>query len=152
FGSAVAEMVCREHPRLIFLTDAPPGGILPRPDGYCYQYFYWDAFYKGLLLPCPRRHALLKQMDHAEDAQAMAEGRLTATSFERKERMRLDSVLYFTDLWNRVAYDWLFTLWTPQSQRPFTRPRHSFYDSDPGPPPLDKRFGGPNLATDVNIL
>jgi hypothetical protein len=135
FGQAVAEMLSAEYPRLIFITDAfPGGGMSPRPDGHCYRYFYWDAFYKGLLPPAPHREALLRKLDQGEE------------NAELKRRMRLDSVCYFTGLWNWLGYRHLFTVWMPHNPGWFTRPRRSLDDSDPGPLPLDRRFPGPALG------
>jgi hypothetical protein len=151
-GCTAAEMICREHPRLIVVTEAWAGTIVGQPDGSAYRYFYWDAYYKRRLLPDPERELWLRGSVHDEDARERAAGQLTGGYAELRRRMRLDSKLYFTDLWNRVAYDYLFTVWTPHSQHPFTRPRRSLDDTEPGPLPLARRFPTPRMAQDLSIL
>jgi hypothetical protein len=148
----VAEMLCREHRRLVFVTEAWPGLLNHHPDGDQYRYFYWDAFYKNLLLPAPERDVWLGWLSELEEAQDRAAGRLTGGYPELKRRMRLDCGLYFTDLWNRIGYDYVFTLWTPQSARPFTRPRRSLDDNDLSPLPVDQRFRQPGAAADMACL
>jgi hypothetical protein len=152
FGEPAAEMLLRDHPRLIFVSDNMPGADNADPDGKVYRCFFWDAFYKGWLLPAPRRNARLKEVARKLDEQDQAAGRLTAGYSEMKLRMRLDSALYFTDLWSWVAYRDLFTLWTPQSQRPFTRPRRSMSDNEPEPQPLDRRFATPYFTAEMEGL
>jgi hypothetical protein len=54
--------------------------------------------------------------------------------------MSLDSVLYFNDLWNTLAYSHFHTVWTGSTARSFTRPRRRYLDPDPGPAPLATRY------------
>jgi hypothetical protein len=152
FGEPAAETLLPDHPRLILVTDGNPGVIHPNPDGNRYSYFYWDAFYKGMLTPAPLRDAMLKQRALKEDARDRAGGNLTGSYAEMKLRMRLDSGSYFTDLWNWVGCRWAFTLWTAQSARPFTKPRHSLGDNDAGPAPLEGRFRLPHLPLEMDLF
>jgi hypothetical protein len=130
------------------------------PDGYLYKYFYWDAYFKGLLLPDEGRAARLRQdfseaveanRVHGKD-RAMQLGFLDA---ERQEelwtQMRLDALLYFQDLWNTIGYTHFFTVWTSATQDDFTRPRRLYPDNDPGAKPLSVRFRGypPDLIPGV---
>jgi hypothetical protein len=40
----------------------PPGHFWQTdPDGNVFKYFFWDAYYKGLLLACPEREARLQE-------------------------------------------------------------------------------------------
>jgi hypothetical protein len=132
FGLAVAEMLYREHPRLIFVTDVHPGGgMSPRPDGDRYRYFYWEARSRGLLLPAPRRDALLQEFPQGEEAGGHA---------ERQRGLWLDRACAFSDLWNWAAYRHFSTLWTPDTGKWFFRPRRAFADPDEGPAPPQERF------------
>jgi hypothetical protein len=153
FAEPVAEMLYREYPRLIVVSDINPGGMsCHRPDGNLHRYFYWDAFYKGLLLPAPQRNTYLREVGGREDEVGRKAGKLLAADAELRRRMKLDAALYFTDLWNWVAYRHVFTLWDPNSQRPFTKPRWSMHDSDPGPLPVYTRFIGSDPLGQVALL
>jgi len=66
--------------------------------------------------------------------------------------MQLDSRLYFTDLWNWVGYRYAFTLWTPHSRAPFTRPRRSMFDDDRGAVPIATRFPSRWTPSDVDLV
>jgi hypothetical protein len=153
FAESVAEMLYHEYPRLIVVSDLNPGGMsFHRPDGNHYRYFYWDAFYKKLLLPAPGRDMVIRAISAIEDDQAAKTGKIVLPDTELRRRMRLDSLLYFTDLWNWVGYRYAFTLWTPHSQAPFTKPRRSMFDSDKGAFPIATRFPSPWTPADVERL
>ncbi|HZY83779.1 MAG TPA: hypothetical protein VFE78_03045 [Gemmataceae bacterium] len=123
FGGAVAEAFSREHPRVIFVT-LTNYGVGGSPDGALYEYFYWDAFYKGLLLPSAEREALLRRVESVRDPDKFA---------ELKRQARLNSYCCFNDLWNALAYSRLSTVWArPVYDHPF-RPRKRFPDGDLGP-------------------
>src|SRR5262249_8702245 len=49
FGATAAEMLSGEYPRLIFISDLGSSTAPGNPDGNIYRYFFWDAYYKGLL-------------------------------------------------------------------------------------------------------
>jgi hypothetical protein len=153
FGELIAEMLLPEHSRLIFISDVNPGGwIHTRLDGDHFRYFYWDARSKEMLLPAPERDAALRAWGQFADALPAAAGKMAGQYSEIRQRTRLDHCFYFNDLWNWIGYARLFTLWTPQSHRPFTRPRRSFDDSDFGAPPPEKRFPGDHFARDMTLF
>jgi hypothetical protein len=141
-AAAAMEMLHGEYPRAILVADAWPLGRGPRsgPDGRRYRYFYWDAYYKGLLLHFPERDARLAELAGERERQEQREGKLTGGHHELTRRMQLDSLCYANDLWNMIAYTRCFTLWTSLSQRPFTRPRRSFSDIGRGAVPLADRY------------
>jgi hypothetical protein len=138
FGATAAETLSRDYRKLILLTDLSSGCLHPAPDGLRLKYFFWDAYFKGLLLPHPERDTRLRVT--AEDpnpeplsvGRARPEGARVRTERERvaelRAEMRLDSALRFTDLWNTVGYRWVFTLWTSQTRACFTRARRYYTD------------------------
>ena len=77
---------------------------------------------------------------------------------ELRGQMRLDSRLYFRDLWNTLAYTEVFTVytgparmfavWAGQDAEWFTCPRKVFRDGDPGAkPPAVRDEGNPTVVT-----
>jgi hypothetical protein len=123
FGATAAEMLFREHPKLIFITNNSPGNFITDPDGAEFKYFFWDAYYKGLLLPNLTRAEQLRELE--KQAGTAADRRR-----ELQREMALDSLLYFNDLWTTVAYKNFSTLWTPLTRNSFTRARHRYADND----------------------
>jgi hypothetical protein len=161
FGATAAEMLAKDYPKLILVSDLHPGLFQTDPDGVQYKYFFWDANCKGLLLADPARDARLGEL--AGEAERLEQeigrgtmqksGLLTAEQqAELRAQMRLDSRLYFRDLWNTLAYTHFFTVWTAparlfaasagQDDEWFTSPRQVFRDGDPGSPPPPARDEG----------
>jgi hypothetical protein len=140
FSVVAAEMLGREHPRLILVNDGFPGVMQPKPDGFHYRYFFWDAYFKGFTTPHPERDARLVGVAEEWSQIEEEKGALTGNYTELKRLAHLDSMGYFNDLWNTLAYSRFFTVWTIASQRPFTRPRKSFADPDIGTPPPEVRY------------
>jgi hypothetical protein len=145
FGGAVAEAFSREHPRVIFVT-LTGYGFGGYPDGGLYQYFYWDAYYKGLLLPHPPREQFLRELATLPppDAQTGPWRRLRMGPdklAELKRQARLNSYCGFNDLWNALAYSRLPTVWSAAvADHPFRARRH-FPDPDTGPAvPFESRY------------
>ncbi len=122
FGGTVAEVLGREGRKVIFVTIANYGSP-GAPDGSLYQYFYWDAYYKGLLPIWQPREELIRRTDLYRDREKVA---------EMRRQMRLNSFCRFSDLWNAVAYQHLSTVWTAAVAEHPTRPRKRWADSDPG--------------------
>jgi hypothetical protein len=134
FGGAVAEALTREGRKVLLVTLTNYGGA-GAPDGAFYEYFYWDAWYKGLLLPHPAREEALRQI--------LTDPRLrdAARYFELRRQMRLNSYCRFNDLWNGVAYDWLSTVWCPAVMHHVLRPRKRCHDPHTTPlPPFEARY------------
>src|SRR5205807_711844 len=125
-----------------------PGGMHPEPDGLLFKYFFWDAYYKGWLLPDAGRDARLAEMlaeaERREEKLGLAVakkcGLLAEAQRELRTEMALDSALYFGDLWTTLALTRCHTLWTPLTRKAFTRPRKGFPDGDPGPAPPEYRY------------
>jgi len=98
-GAIVFEMLSREYPRLLFVTNTEPG-YYPLAERSAYSYLFWDAYYKGTLTDDAERTARLARDSETEDWREFKLGR------------RLNSVLYFNDLWTGVAYRHASTVWT----------------------------------------
>ncbi len=60
-GAVVAEILARDYPKLMLITDAQPGWLHPEPDGLYFKYFFWSAHYRGLLLPDAARDQRLSE-------------------------------------------------------------------------------------------
>jgi hypothetical protein len=144
-GAIAAEMICRDYPRLILVTDIHPASMHSSPDGFLYRYFYWDAYYKGLLLPHPAREQRLREsLDEPEPVERFPASQAGKSRAERqeelKDQMRLDSTLYFTDLWNTLAYTRFATLWSLYSRGSVLRARRHYPDGDRGSDPFPLRY------------
>src|SRR5262249_31690949 len=116
------------------------------------KYFFWDAYYKGLLLSDPDRDRRLAELIPEADGLEREFGRKEAdkrclaseVQQELRQKMCLDSALYFSDLWNTLAYTCFHTVWTAHTGGTFTRARKHFRDSDPGAAPLAVRYAHDN--------
>jgi hypothetical protein len=153
FGEIAAEILQRDHPKLIFVSDTHPGSLPIWPDGSRYRYFYWDAYNKKLTVTDAARDAqLAKEIPDTEKMEQEvgkkraieAMGMLAEQQRELHTAMALDRGVYFHDLWNTVAYRWFHTMWTPPTRESFRRARKGFADNDPGPPPLETRYAQQN--------
>ena len=134
FGGTVAEILTRDFPRLLFVSDVFLGYALARdpvpgervaaiPFGTRYPYFFLDATFKGLLPTDPARdEAIRARLDANADA-GLAE--LVRGS-------RVDGLVYSRDLWTTLAYRHFFSVWSPAAV-PFGRPRRSFPDAGEQP-------------------
>jgi hypothetical protein len=146
-GAVMAEVLRSEYKSLL-ITDVAPGGMHPDPDGLLYKYFFWDAYYKGLLVPDKVREDRLEQLIPEAETIERTLGKEMARQMggpaeaqrELRTGMCLDQALYFYELWNTLAYRWFHTVWTPQTYGRFSKARSHFRDNDPGPRPLASRY------------
>jgi hypothetical protein len=125
FGPVAAEALERDHKKVIFVTNIWPstGGVTGEPDGALHQYFFWDAYYKGLLTRDPEREARLAELAREKkDDEAYA---------ELKRRARLDAWLYNQDLWTAFTYRCASAVWCPLVAGSALRARRRYPDSDP---------------------
>jgi hypothetical protein len=147
-GGAAAEILAKDYPRLIFITAVHPGIIEPDPDGVLYKFFFWDAYYKGLLLDDQEREdGLQRAVKDAEEAETREgkeacrhRGMLAQGQREVRAEMAMDRWFYFQDLWNTLAYRKYFTVWTRSTANSFLRARRLYPDPDPGARSLDIRY------------
>jgi hypothetical protein len=132
FGGVVAEALSGEYRKIVYVTLTGFGSGGP-PDGFAYQYLYWDAKGRGLLGEYPEREAALRYYARAaqRDPEKMA---------ELARRGRVNAYLYFNDLWNALAYAHFSAVWHPGSGTHLFRPRKRYADPDLGPPPMAARY------------
>jgi hypothetical protein len=133
FGAIAAEMLQRDHPKLLFVTACGSTTYPAVPDGDAYRYFYWDAHYKGLIPHDARRDARLaaEARKRAQAGQAFA---------ELQRGTRLDAALRFQDLWTAVAHQGVCTVWTPQTAGHLTTARREYVEADVPQRPLEQRY------------
>jgi hypothetical protein len=124
FGGVGAEILERDHPRLLFVTDCGSAGLGGDPDGAIYRYFFWEAYYKGWVPPDPRRDARLGEVV------AERKRKKDAAFAEMTSGAWLDARLRFQDLWTSVAYHGVSTVWAPDLSPTINRPRKRYADPD----------------------
>jgi hypothetical protein len=129
FGGLVAEKLAAEGVPVVFATIALDGNIdecaVGEWEGRLNQYFFWDAWGKGLLPPDEKRDQWL-----GDDASWK-----TYFGTNRRElryRAMVDGVAYAGDLWNAVAYRYLSTVYTPFAYMKSLGAYRHMPDLDPG--------------------
>jgi hypothetical protein len=142
-GTLVAESLIRRGLPVVLITNSSPGTV-GRAAGGTYGYLYYDALYRGRLLPHPARAANLAEWeDTATPDQRAAQDEL-------RRAATLDASLHFQALWHHVGYRHLFTVWNPLTRPQFWRARDGSSDNVPGSPPLTERFRG-DLAAELAV-
>ncbi len=132
-GAVAMDMLRREYPRMVLVTNTLPGTCGPPGGSAQYRYVFWDAYWKGLLnAPDERRRAI--------DDWAPIGDPLRHQNEEIRLGRGLNAALRFNDLWNYVEYDWLTTVWTTDTRARFPASRRHFADPVPVIPPLAERF------------
>ncbi len=142
-GLTAAEMLAREYPRLLVVTDCTPAWIDPRPDGGAYPYFFWSAYHRGLLAPDAQRLARIRELAPDRARAEERAGKTVGWYDDLQLRARLDGWCCFDDLWNACAYEVVCTAWTETTRRTPTQPRRLYADPEPKPPPVEQRHGRP---------
>jgi hypothetical protein len=120
-GGVIFEALAREYPRSLFVSNTEVGHYLTGDQGP-YSYLFWDAYYKGLLPESVMQNARLKKEAAATHDQDLKLGR------------RLNSHLYFDDLWTWVSYRYVSTIWNAQLKSLSFSPRAQLpdgYDTRP---------------------
>jgi hypothetical protein len=116
FGGVIAEVLAGEFRKLIYITNIGSLANFGEADGLLYRYFFWDAYLKGLLPHTSPRDGLLAYLSRQRAEQGTG-------FFELKAGRRLDSLLYFQDLWTTCALTKLNTVWPGRTDGTWTRPR-----------------------------
>jgi hypothetical protein len=112
-----AEMLLREQYRVVYLSDIAVAGTAKPIGQGPYQYFYWDARARHLLLDWPPR-------DSVVDESRLSEPVLSAS---------LNRYLFFVELWNTIGYDYVFTVYSRLIPN-FWQPRKNLADNEIDPP------------------
>jgi hypothetical protein len=132
FGGTAADMLRADHPRLIFVTDIRPVCYPPEVDGLIHRFLFWDAYYKGLLQPdAERERVLAQQVAARHDQPAFA---------ELQDGARLNSLLWFNDLWTDVAYNHCGTVWNRGMVDNWYLGRRQLRNTETPAPPLAQRY------------
>lgn len=131
-GAIIAETLLDKR-QVIFVADMTPGGGAHEPDGARHQYFFWDAWYKGVVdKRIPRRASWIARLPgERSDDLPYKESRAGAW---------LGSLFYFNDFWNTAAYAHGGTIWNPVMQGGSFRPRMLLPDNETGPLPMEARL------------
>jgi hypothetical protein len=136
FGATAAEVLSRDYPKMIFITntwfEAETG--FGSPDGRpVTRYFYWEAYYKHWLVPDPNRDAWASKMLNDEK---------DGSFLELKTMLVLDQTLGFRDLWTTLEYTHFNTTWRPEMSATWMEARRIY--SDPTttsiPPPSEAKL------------
>ena len=133
FGATAAEILSRDFPRLLLVTNASPGAnqLVEDPDGTPnLRYFFWEARGRGLLTPSKRRDDRLREADQRGRDEAFR---------ETQEQLHLDRCLHFRDLWNTVTYRCVSTVWCAALADTWLRPRGVYPDHDWDSPPTEEK-------------
>jgi hypothetical protein len=132
FGATVAEALGRRHGRVLCVTDMWAGTALPAgpADRATQPYFFWDAYYKGLLDEYPERESYLAERSPYGEAYD-----------ESRRRGWLGALTYTDDLWTAVSSHGLSTTWCPAVAERFWAPRRSY--ADPGVSAIPDRYNNP---------
>jgi hypothetical protein len=132
FGAIIAETLLQRR-RIIFVADMAPARGIIDPDGRKHRYFFWDAWYKGVIdKNVPRRAAWVASLPGVR-----------SNEIEFKELRTgawLSSFFYFNDFWNTVTYTHGGAIWNPVTRGDSFRPRMLLGDNETGPLPLDDRL------------
>jgi hypothetical protein len=119
-AAVVAEALRKEYPRQIYIANLPPTQMGYPTGSPVYRFTNWEAYYKGLLIDDPVRNAEIKY------SHTIAEYYNGVPELKIQEW--LDSLFYFQDLWNYIAFEKINTVWGlyfPGAAE-FRDPLHSF--------------------------
>jgi hypothetical protein len=131
-GGVVFQMLAREYPRMLFVTNTEPGYYAP-PESSAYAYLFWDAYCKGALPEDPARAARL------------ARGIEAGKWLDYRLGRGMNALFHFNDLWTGVAYERVSTVWTSWLKgRSFQARRRlpDWHDKRPVIQPTDQWFEG----------
>jgi hypothetical protein len=119
FGSVAAEVLTRDHGRLIYIAHAPLLPPAKELEG-TFQYLFWDAYSRRLLPPDVGRLAKIRA--------AEADERHDEKFAELRRGLGVDRWVCGRDLWTAVAYRAFSTVWSANLPGPFITPRRLFAD------------------------
>ena len=102
-GALAAEVLRREFPRQIYVANVGSMVCLDPTGSDPYRFLFWEAYFKGLLLPYAPRSDYLK---------AKFERRWSdlAPMVDVIGKVELDRALHFDDFWNRATIEYINTV------------------------------------------
>ena len=141
FGNLAAEMLLREHRKVIYVCDSMIAQFTIPPEASFYQQTVFDAWRRGYLLPWPPRDKLMNNAlwSNSPQLQDAAWGSL------------VDLPLNFKDLWNYFSFEIKGSVWNSISRTASFDPLRSVLDPEPAPDWYKAR-GYPVEADDVREL
>ena len=146
-GAFVAESLREEFPRQIYLANVAALQAADAIGIESYRFIFFDAYYKGLLLPWAPRDQQLKTY--------LADPAHQAARMERRLGAQADAVLHYRDFWNWWSATKFFTFATPFQPNPKLayKPRGYFRDeeNDYEGTPFEDRFTPATIANDQVI-
>ncbi len=124
FAAVVFEILAREYPNMVYVANGATDHSVSVDGGEDYRYIFWDAYYKGLLLPEVAKAPAVQEARHRQMREAgTRETHLGAW---------LDSYAYANDLWTYISYKYAFTVWVDEQYRnPFRARIHETEGDDP---------------------
>ncbi len=143
-GALVAESLLRQGVPVLLVNNTAPGAI-GRAFDHEYSQLFWQARYRGRLLPHEPR-----ELDLSAREQLLAPAAREKRA-EQRLGARLDAIFNFQPLWHHVAYRHFSTVWSHLLPRDWWRPRDDFPDSEPAPAPLPERFQA-GFDVEMNIV
>jgi len=148
-GALAAEVLRQEFPRQIYVANVGMMTCLDPSGSDPYRFMFWEAYFKGLLLPHPARSEWVRQR------YAYSWTRI-APMVDVVGKVELDRALHFDDLWNYVSFDWINTVpsfYHPDFPGVFT-PRDAYADTEPDfrSIPFDERYQPAALPVEMEIV
>jgi hypothetical protein len=124
-GAVVAEVLRHEFRRQIYIADEAPITGEQAYGSEPYRFAFWQAYFGGRLLASPIRDQRVREY--------LARPDKWTEMMEVGIREEADRLFHFHDFWNRVGYDYLFTVPAPYSMSPpkLFWPRRDFGDHEP---------------------
>jgi hypothetical protein len=131
-----AESLLKQHRKVLFATVSIPAQSGSPEGSEYYGYAFWDAKEKHLLCNDRSRDALIAKQLSSFDTKKQTK------LDELRLRAKLDSLLYFEDLWNSIGYSNLFTVYSGLTKESPLKARKYFEDNETsgGCDPLETRF------------
>jgi len=148
FGETAAEVLSRDFPKIVFVSNiwADPTCPLGDPDGRPYiRYFFWEAHQYQWLLHDPIRE---------ERIERLLNERSTDASFrELRLQVATEDGLYFRDLWTSLECTHISTIWSPPVAAMWWMPRRARPDPDVASAPVpDTAAWSPGLDAELRRL
>lgn len=142
-GEVTCGMLSKTHPRLVYAFSEIILGSAAIDGGDPYRYFYWTAYYRGLLNFDPQRAKLAVECRRAEmrtpDGQELQIGAF------------LDSLVNADDLWTWFGYESVWTVWSDKTAASPFRPRRLYADEHNDPEfPKTNTYLDPRVAKPAN--
>lgn len=113
YGSVALEMSVGSFKDVLLVTDASALPYHPADGFVWYKHLFWDAYYKKLISNIYSRNYTASQIDQIEKENSQGNSK----AYEKFEQIRLgmwlDSILYFNELWNYVAFNKIMTIYDP---------------------------------------